>query len=137
VARDEAYLLAKYYLDPSNRLATIHQRYRHTDRTGQTTVRQHRANCFTNGRPKIVGIRQHSDLDLNSVISLPLTYLECSSCNSHAVSHKQQQQLGYCCKWTFIGELLPLFLITRKLACLLVHVCYIHTLFERLYWPKL
>jgi len=26
---------AKFHLDPSNRLATIHQRYRQTDRTGQ------------------------------------------------------------------------------------------------------
>jgi len=37
VARDEAYLHAKFNLDPSNRLATIHQRHRQTDRqTGQT-----------------------------------------------------------------------------------------------------
>jgi len=32
VARGEAYLHAKFCLDPSNRLAAIHQRYRHTDR---------------------------------------------------------------------------------------------------------
>jgi len=40
--RAEAYLLAKFHLDPSNRLVTIHQRYRQTgqtDKTGQTTVR--------------------------------------------------------------------------------------------------
>ena len=39
VARAEAYLHAKFHLDPSNRLATIHQRHRQTDRqdrTGQT-----------------------------------------------------------------------------------------------------
>jgi len=36
--------------DPSNRLATIHQRYSQTDRTGQTGL-MHRANRFTNGRP--------------------------------------------------------------------------------------
>jgi len=35
VARAEAYLHAKFHLDPSNRLATIHQRHRQ-DRTGQT-----------------------------------------------------------------------------------------------------
>jgi len=35
VARAKAYLLAKFHLDPSNRLATIYQRYRQTDRTGQ------------------------------------------------------------------------------------------------------
>jgi len=58
----EACLHAKFHLDLSNRLATIHQRHRQTgqDRTEQTdrqtdrqtTVRQHRANRFTNGRPK-------------------------------------------------------------------------------------
>jgi len=38
VARAEAYLHAKFHLDPSNRLVTIHQRYRQTDRqTGQRT----------------------------------------------------------------------------------------------------
>jgi len=37
VARAEAYLRAKFHLDPSNRLAAIHQRHRQTDRqTGQT-----------------------------------------------------------------------------------------------------
>ena len=45
----EAYLHAKFHFDPSNRLVTIHQRYRQTDRT---TVRWHRANRFTNGHPK-------------------------------------------------------------------------------------
>jgi len=40
----------EWYLDPSSRLGTIHQRYRQTDRT---TVRQHKANRFTNGHPKI------------------------------------------------------------------------------------
>ena len=32
----KAYLCAKLHLDPSNRLATIHQRHRQTDSTGQT-----------------------------------------------------------------------------------------------------
>jgi len=45
VARAEAYLRAKFYLDPSNRLATVHQRYRQ-DRTDNQ-------NRFTNSRPKI------------------------------------------------------------------------------------
>jgi len=35
VAGAEAYLHAKFHLDPSNRLATIHQGHRQTDRTGQ------------------------------------------------------------------------------------------------------
>jgi len=32
----ETYLRTKWYTDPSNRLATIHQRYRQTGQTGQT-----------------------------------------------------------------------------------------------------
>jgi len=32
MARAEAYLLTKFHLDPSNRLATVHERYRPTDR---------------------------------------------------------------------------------------------------------
>jgi len=36
VARAEAYLLAKFHLEPSNRLATIHQRCRQ-DRTDRQT----------------------------------------------------------------------------------------------------
>ena len=36
MARDEAYLRAEFHLDLSNRLATVHERYRHADRqTGQ------------------------------------------------------------------------------------------------------
>jgi len=46
----EAYFHAKWHLDPSNRLATIHYRHRQ-DR--QITVRYHTANHFTNGPPKI------------------------------------------------------------------------------------
>ena len=36
VARAEAFLLAKFHLDPSNRLATMHERHRHVRQTGQT-----------------------------------------------------------------------------------------------------
>jgi len=42
VVRAEAYLHAKFYLDQSNRLAIVHQRYRQSDRqdrTDRTTVR--------------------------------------------------------------------------------------------------
>jgi len=35
MARAEAYLHAKFHLDPSNRLATMHQRYRQDRQTGQ------------------------------------------------------------------------------------------------------
>jgi len=40
VTRAEAYLHAKFRLDPSNRWATIHQRHRQTDRTDRQTDRQ-------------------------------------------------------------------------------------------------
>jgi len=40
VARAEAYLHAKLHLDPSNRLATIHQRHRQTGQTGRQSDRQ-------------------------------------------------------------------------------------------------
>jgi len=33
VARAEAYLHAKFHLDPSNRLATVHERHRQTGQT--------------------------------------------------------------------------------------------------------
>jgi len=36
VARAEAYLRAKFHLDPSNRLATVHQRYRQDRQTDMT-----------------------------------------------------------------------------------------------------
>jgi len=50
VARDEAYLHAKFHFDPSNRLATVHQRCRQNrHRTGQ----RHKANRFTNGRQNL------------------------------------------------------------------------------------
>jgi len=42
VARAEAYLHAKFHLDPSNRLATVHERHSQTgqtDRTGQDRQR--------------------------------------------------------------------------------------------------
>jgi len=35
VAGTETYLHAKFHIDPSNSLATIHQRYRQTDKTEQ------------------------------------------------------------------------------------------------------
>jgi len=38
VARTEAYLHAKFHLDPSNRLATIHQHYGQTDIPGQNKI---------------------------------------------------------------------------------------------------
>jgi len=38
VARAEAYLHDNFHLDPSNRLATIHQRHRQTGRTGNGPI---------------------------------------------------------------------------------------------------
>jgi len=50
VAWAEAYLHAKFHLDPSNRLATMHQRHIQYRHTGQRS--DDRANGFTNGCPK-------------------------------------------------------------------------------------
>jgi len=47
-ARAEAFLHAKFHLDPSNWLATMH----HHKQTGQTTVRWHTVNHFANSHPK-------------------------------------------------------------------------------------
>ena len=40
VARDEAYLRAKFHLDQSNRLATVHQRHRQDRQADSQTDRQ-------------------------------------------------------------------------------------------------
>jgi len=37
VARADAYLLANFHLDPSNRLATVHERHRQLDRQSDRT----------------------------------------------------------------------------------------------------
>jgi len=53
------YMNAKFHLDPSNRLATIHQRDRQTARqTAQWSDSiGNRGSCFTNGRLKTVQTR--------------------------------------------------------------------------------
>ena len=76
----EAFLLAKFRLDPSNRLVTVHERHRQTDRrtdrTGQDRQTADRtvgeinvvtcwANRFTNGRPKTAVERLISDVNWN------------------------------------------------------------------------
>ena len=54
MATAEAYLRAKFLLDPSNRLAAVNQRYRQTGHTGQTDRKRSDStgrSVFTNGRP--------------------------------------------------------------------------------------
>jgi len=60
VAKAEAYLLAKFHLDPSNRLATVHQRhreYRQTDRQsdsiGRTVLHTVAQKCSSNTWPHL------------------------------------------------------------------------------------
>ena len=58
----------KFHLDPSNRLATVLERYRETDRTLQTGQQTHsiyRANRFTNGHPNTSRIASPSQLLLH------------------------------------------------------------------------
>ena len=62
--RAEAYLHAKFHLDPSNRLATIHRHHRQTGQTGQRTdsigrtvlqtVAQKSAGCRQNIQTRLV-----------------------------------------------------------------------------------
>jgi len=71
IAWAEAYLCAKWHLDPSSRLATIHHRHRQ-DR--QRSDSRGRANRFTNGGPKHVLNRQVAEAWPLS----PLGSLQCS-----------------------------------------------------------
>ena len=56
----EAYLHAKFHLDPSNRLVTIHQRYRQDrqDRRGQTDRQTDRQRTDTVGRTVLQTVAQ-------------------------------------------------------------------------------
>ena len=72
VARVEAYLRAKFHLDPSNRLATIHQRCRETDR--QTDRQQSRST----GRTVLQTVAQKRF----TYAIRPLSVLCCLSCLS-------------------------------------------------------
>jgi len=98
-----AYLQAKFHLDPSNRLATIHQHYRQTDRqwsdsTGRTvlqTVAQKSKNRHISAT--VIPIATNFDM---------LTHSD--SCNIHAA-------------YLFNNEFLDRF----ATACSLLHFCYI------------
>ena len=74
MARAEAYPQAKFHLDPSNRLATMHQRHRQDRQTGQTdrqdrrTVGEHTEERFTNGRPKMSTIFTTHKCHLSNVM---------------------------------------------------------------------
>jgi len=54
---DEAYLRAKFHLDPSHRLTTIHQRFRQTDKTDRTD-RQDRQRSDSIGRTVLQTVAQ-------------------------------------------------------------------------------
>ena len=86
MAKAEAYLHAKFHLDPSNRLATVHERHRQ-DR--QTTVQLDRVNRFTNGRPKIVQ-KVHIDVDgRNRDFVHPCWVTQCSLVLCHMPCNRQ------------------------------------------------
>jgi len=71
----------KFHLDPSNRLATVHERYR---QTGQTTDWKHRANRFTKiARPNFTKFSVHVSCGRGSV----LFWRRCNTlCNSWITS---------------------------------------------------
>ena len=60
MAGDEAYLRAKFHLDPSNRLATVHQRHRQDRQTGKTDRkdRQDRQRSGSIGRTVLQTVAQ-------------------------------------------------------------------------------
>jgi len=72
VARTEVYLHAKFHFDPSNRLATIHQRYRQdrTDRTDRTEQIGQRSDSI--GRTVLQTVAQKSQyLRINGLTDCP------------------------------------------------------------------
>ena len=57
VARAETYLLAKFRLDPSNRLATVHERHIQTGQTDRQRTDSIGRTVFLNGRRIIISSR--------------------------------------------------------------------------------
>jgi len=69
VAWAEAYLCTKWYPDPSNHLATIHQRYRQTGQTGQRTRSISRTvTCLTVAQKPIQNAIQYTKQQPNSIL---------------------------------------------------------------------
>ena len=80
VARAEAYLRAKLYLDPSNRLATVHERYRQTDETDRQTDRQ-RSDSLRRTVLQMVTQKPHVHISRNFLYMLPVALAQKSSDN--------------------------------------------------------
>ena len=94
---DEAYLHAKFHLDPSNRLATVHERYKQDSQDRQRTGSIGRTVLQTVGqkRRKIVELPlqlnlKHSLLVLSTLPFSQFTYRKCSSClfNARSIVNK-------------------------------------------------
>ena len=75
MAGAEAYLRAKFHRDSSNRLATVHQRHRQTDRQPSDSVgRTVLQTVPKNGSPYAIGTDVLSCLFCLSVLSVTLVY---------------------------------------------------------------
>ena len=93
----EAYLHAKFHLDPSNRLATVHERYKQDSQDRQRTGSIGRTVLQTVGqkRRKILVLPlqlnlKHSLLVLSTLPFSQFTYRKCSSClfNARSIVNK-------------------------------------------------
>jgi len=85
VARAEAYLHANFHLDPSNRLATMHERHRQTDRTGQDRTDRQRTDSI--GRTDLQTVAQKLQAQQLVFSELTFKFTICcrpSVCNARA-----------------------------------------------------
>ena len=76
MARAEAYVLAKFHLDPSNRLATVHERHRQTDRQIDRQTGQDRQRTDSIGRTVLQTVAQKSFENVFRFVGLQILQLE-------------------------------------------------------------
>jgi len=88
---------AKFQLDPSNRLATIHQRHRQTDRTGQDRTGQTDNGPIAEGEPfyKLSLKNGHVTVDGISANSLNLRYAAISTDTDYQAPSPKQTSTIY------------------------------------------
>ena len=124
MARAEAYLHAKFHLDPFNRLATIHQRYRQTGQTDSQTDRQRSdgiwVNRFTNAQKALQLKIIRRPLTMNSAAIVAICLLSCiSSISNHFV-----REIDLIFKFSFC---FIFFYLTPNLTCSYIHIFWMHT----------
>jgi len=118
VARAEAYLHAKFYLDPSNRLATVHQHYRHDRQTGQNNDPEHGIldNCYDHMWHMATALYiQPSTSSLKSNKFKALARRN-SEANIHSAANKDTAKSNLC---NFTDKYFPFILIPSAQQCLI------------------